>query len=159
MICTIKIQFKVLLLCFLLISLGNSKDINKSGLDSCIIYYQDGEYIKSVDSLKALLPSLSKKDDLATAYKYLAFSYVMLEMVNTARETFNKALEEYPEMELDTVKIPPNITAVFKEVKKEKGLQKQKRERYDKRKKYCIIGGLSTVVAVVVILLVIRQPL
>ena len=108
-------------------------------LDSCIVYYQDGEYQKAVDSIKALLPLIADRNEEVEAYKYLGFSYVMLDMINKAKDFFRVALEKFPQMVIDTLEVPPNITIVFKqtqlETKMAKGeiLDKEVQARNEKR--------------------------
>ena len=108
-------------------------------LDSCIVYYQDGEYQKAVDSLKALLPLISNCQEEIEAYKYLGFSYVMLDMISKAKDFFRVALEKFPAMAIDTLEVPPNITIVFRqtqlEAKMAKGdiLDKDLQRRNEKR--------------------------
>jgi tetratricopeptide (TPR) repeat protein len=96
----------------------------KANLDSCISYYQDGEYQKAVDSIKALLPLISDRRDEAEAYKYIGFSYVMLDMIGKAKDFFKVALEKFPQLEIDTLDVPPNITIVFKQTKLETQMEK-----------------------------------
>lgn len=105
--------------------------LEKARLDSCIIYYENGEYTRAVDSIRVLLPLIGDKRDEATAYKYLGFSYVMLEMLNSAKEYFRVAIDKFPQMDVDTLDVPPNIVMVFRQVKLEK--QMQKGEIVDKR--------------------------
>jgi tetratricopeptide (TPR) repeat protein len=93
-------------------------------LDTCISYYQDGDYQKAVDSLKAILPLIANPREEAEAYKYLGFSYVMLDMINKAKEFFKVALDKFPQMMIDTLEVPPNITIVFKQTKIEKQMEK-----------------------------------
>jgi tetratricopeptide (TPR) repeat protein len=100
-------------------------------LDTCVSYYQDGDYQKAVDSLKALLPLISDRREEAEAYKYLGFSFVMLDMINKAKEFFKVALEKFPKMVIDTLEVPPNITIVFKQTKLETQLEKG--EIFDKK--------------------------
>ncbi|MBN1129632.1 MAG: hypothetical protein JXA71_11630 [Chitinispirillaceae bacterium] len=98
--------------------------VTETKLDSCITYYQDGEYQKAVDSLKALLPLIADPAVEAEAYKYLGFSYVMLDMINKAKDFFRVALEKFPQMLIDTLEVPPNITIVFKQAQLEKKMAK-----------------------------------
>jgi hypothetical protein len=102
---------------------------NARGIDlpGCITLYENGEYQAAADSLKMLLPKLSAKDQ-ADAYKYLAFSYVMLDMISKARENFAQMLTDYPNAQIDTVMVPPNITVVFNQVKTERELVAQQKE-------------------------------
>ena len=93
-------------------------------LDSCISYYMDGEYQKAADSIKALLPLISDRREEAEAYKYLGFSYVMLDLINKAKDFFRVALEKFPQMVIDTLEVPPNISIVFKQAKIESQLEK-----------------------------------
>ncbi|MGA2507989.1 MAG: tetratricopeptide repeat protein [Chitinispirillaceae bacterium] len=96
----------------------------KARLDTCVSYYQDGEYQKAADSIKALLPLVSDRREEAEAYKYLGFSYVMLDLIDKAKEFFRVALEKFPQMVIDTLEVPPNITIVFRQAKLETQLEK-----------------------------------
>jgi tetratricopeptide (TPR) repeat protein len=100
-------------------------------LDSCIAYYEDGDYQKTADSIKALLPLISDRRQEAEAYKYLGFSYVMLDLINKAKDFFRVALEKFPQMVIDTLEVPPNISIVFKQAKLE--TQMEKGEILDKK--------------------------
>jgi tetratricopeptide (TPR) repeat protein len=100
-------------------------------LDSCIAYYEDGEYQKAADSIKALLPLISDRRQEAEAYKYLGFSYVMLDLINKAKDFFRVALEKFPQMVIDTLEVPPNISIVFRQAKLE--TQMEKGEILDKK--------------------------
>jgi len=85
-------------------------------LDSCIAYYQDGEYVKAADSITFLFPLIRERDEL-TAYKYLGYCYVMLQMTNQAAMVFRSALDRYPGMRVDTLEVPPRIWSFFEEVR------------------------------------------
>jgi tetratricopeptide (TPR) repeat protein len=106
-----------MLLC--ITSARGADESTKIKLDSCVGYFQDGEYQRAVDSLKALLPMLADEQEEAEAYKYLGFSYVMLDMINKAKDFFRVALEKFPRMVIDTLEVPPNITIVFKQTQLE----------------------------------------
>jgi len=41
----------------------------KGRLDTCVSYYRDGDYQKTADSIKALLPLIADKREEAEAYK------------------------------------------------------------------------------------------
>ncbi len=62
----------------------------------------------------------------AECYKYLAFSAIMLDMINSAKENFKEMLTQYPDMAIDTIQVPPSITIVFKQVVTEKELEAKK---------------------------------
>ncbi|MBN2189210.1 MAG: hypothetical protein JW699_07135 [Chitinispirillaceae bacterium] len=116
-------------------------------LDSCIAFYEDGDYQKAADSIKALLPLIADRLEEAEAYKYLGFSYVMLDLINKAKDFFRVALEKFPQMVIDTLEVPPNISIVFKQAKLE--TQMEKGEILDKkvqesRTKKTVIGALVT---------------
>jgi hypothetical protein len=93
-------------------------------LDSCISYYQDGDYQKAADSIKGLMPLISDRREEAEAYKYLGFSYVMLDLINKAKDFFRVALEKFPQMVIDTLEVPPNISIVFRQAKLESQVEK-----------------------------------
>src|SRR5512136_753099 len=86
----------------------------KSRLDSCISYFKDGDYQKAVDSINLLLPLITDRRQEAEAYKYLGFSYIMLDKIDKAKEYFSVALEKFPGMTIDTLEVPPNIASIFK---------------------------------------------
>jgi tetratricopeptide (TPR) repeat protein len=96
----------------------------RSRLDSCISSYKDGDYQKTADSLQALLPSLTIAEDRIEAYKYLGFSYGMLNRIDRSKEVFKTVLDKYPAMEIDTLEVPPNIAIIFKQAKLEKKIEK-----------------------------------
>jgi tetratricopeptide (TPR) repeat protein len=106
-----------MLLC--IINAGAADESTKIKLDSCVGYFQDGEYQRAVDSLKVLLPMIADEQEEAEAYKYLGFSYVMLDMINKAKDFFRVALEKFPTMVIDTLEVPPGIAIVFKQTQLE----------------------------------------
>lgn len=117
----------------------------RSKLDICIYLYENGKYQEAVDSLKALLPQVTDPDEQADAYKYLAFSYVMLDMVNQAKRNFDSLLIKFPKAEIDTISVPPNITVVFKQSKLERQLveEKELEKKKGKKRMIYIVGGVS----------------
>lgn len=86
----------------------------KSRLDTCISYYKDGDYQKAVDSINLVLPLLTDRRQEAEAYKYLGFSYVMLDKIDKAKEYFSVALNKFPGITIDTLEVPPNVASIFK---------------------------------------------
>jgi tetratricopeptide (TPR) repeat protein len=95
----------------------------KIRLDACVSYYKDGDYQKAADSIKALLPLIADKRVEAEAYKYLGFSYVMLDQIDQAREFFRVVLEKFPQMTIDTLEVPPNVAIVFKQTRIERQME------------------------------------
>jgi tetratricopeptide (TPR) repeat protein len=137
----------------LFVHLAAADDGVKSKLDTCISYYEDGDYQKAVDSIKALLPMISDKRDEAEAYKYIGFSYVMLDMINKAKDFFKVALEKFPQMVIDTLEVPPNITIVFKQTKIETQMEKGElvaKEKPSNRPIIATIFGATGVVSGIV---------
>jgi tetratricopeptide (TPR) repeat protein len=127
-------------------------DVTKTRLDACVSYYQDGDYQKAVDSIKTLLPLISDRREEAEAYKYLGFSYVMLDLIDKAKEFFRVALEKFPQMVIDTLEVPPNITIVFKQAKLETQLEKGEmfdKTVQDKNQKRIVLGALCTSTGVI----------
>ncbi len=92
-------------------------------LQTFISYYEDGEYQKAADSLGALLPSVAGGRDEVDAYKYLGFSFAMLNWVDKSKETFKTALKKFPRMDIDTLEVPPNIAIIFRQAKLERRLE------------------------------------
>jgi tetratricopeptide (TPR) repeat protein len=93
-------------------------------IESSVSDYQNGEYRKAADSLQAILPSLKVPEDLMEAYKYLGFSYGMLNLIDKSKMLFKTALEKYPAMDIDTLEVPPNIAIIFNQAKLEKKIEK-----------------------------------
>jgi len=88
-----------------------------------VSYYEDGDYRKASDSLLSILPLLSGSKDEIVAYRYIGFSYAMLNWVDKAKQTFKSALTKYPGMDIDTLEVPPNISIVFRQAKLERTLE------------------------------------
>ena len=96
----------------------------RSRLESFVSFYKDGEYQRTADSLQALIPLLADSADLVEGYKYLGFSFGMLNWIDKSKEVFKTAMEKYPDMDIDTLEVPPNITLIFKQAKLEKKIEK-----------------------------------
>jgi tetratricopeptide (TPR) repeat protein len=93
-------------------------------IETSISDYKDGDYQKAADSLQAILPSLTVPKDQMEAYKYLGFSYGMLNLIDKSKTVFKTALEKYPSMDIDTLEVPPNIAIIFKQAKLEKKIER-----------------------------------
>lgn len=85
-------------------------------LDSYVSLFESGQYVAAVDSITAVFPVVGEKNELR-AYKYLAYSYAMLQMTARASAVFAAALEKYPGMAIDTLEAPPSIVNMFQEVR------------------------------------------
>jgi hypothetical protein len=96
----------------------------RSRLESFVSFYKDGEYQRTADSLQTLIPLLADSADLIEGYKYLGFSFGMLNWIDKSKEVFKTAMEKYPDMDIDTLEVPPNITLIFKQAKLEKKIEK-----------------------------------
>jgi len=94
-----------------------------SRLESSISNYKDGDYQKTADSLAALLPALRDTADQIEAYKYLGFSFGMLNWIDKSKAVFKAVLEKYPGTDIDTLEVPPNIAIIFKQAKLEMKLK------------------------------------
>jgi tetratricopeptide (TPR) repeat protein len=92
-------------------------------LNSCISLYKDGDYQKAADSLQKLVPLLTNPEDQMEAYKYLGFSYGMLNWIDKSKEAFKTVLKKYSSMDIDTLEVPPNIAIIFKQAKLERKLE------------------------------------
>jgi len=102
-------------------------------LDACIGHYTDGDYQKAIDSLTTVIHSLTSPEDLMEAYKYLGFSYGMLNMIDKSKETFKIALNKFRSMTIDTLEVPPNIAIIFNQAKLEKKLEALSSEKQRKQ--------------------------
>lgn len=100
------------------------KNSSHEKLETCISEYRNGNYKTAADHLKALLPFLSGMEDQVEAYRYLGFSYAMLNWIDRSKEVFKTGLGIYPAMAIDTLEVPPNIAIIFKQAKLEKKLER-----------------------------------
>jgi hypothetical protein len=120
-----RLQFFVILtVCLSRIATAAGDVAGHRRLESCISDYQDGNYQKTADSLGVLLPLLTASQDQIDAYKYLGFSYGMLNRIEKSKEVFKTVLDKYPGMDIDTLEVPPNIAIIFKQAKLEKKIEK-----------------------------------
>ena len=95
----------------------------EASLESCIATYENGEYQKTADSLERLAPALLYPEQQMKAYKYLAFSYGMLNRIEQSKAVFKMILKKYPTMNIDTLEAPPNIAIILKHAKLEKKIE------------------------------------
>ena len=138
-----------LALIFLSFQISSADESAKAKLDSSITYYQNGEYQKAVDSIKAIIPLISDKRDEAEAYKYIGFSYCMLDMISKAKDFFRVALEKFPQLMIDTLEVPPNITIVFTQTKLETQMEKGELIEKDKQDNSPVIATIFGATGVV----------
>jgi tetratricopeptide (TPR) repeat protein len=94
------------------------------GLASCISYFKNGEYEKAIECLALLILYTHNGEDSIAIYKYLGFSNGMLGRIDRAKENFNNALNKLPDMQIDTLECPPNISIIFNQVKLERKIAK-----------------------------------
>ena len=113
----------ILTVCFLWKAIPAQNRSGQTKLESCIVNYENGEYQKTADSLERLAPALSNPEQQMEAYKYLAYSYGMLNRVEKSKTIFKLVLKKYPNMNIDTLEAPPNIAIIFKQVKLEKKIE------------------------------------
>jgi tetratricopeptide (TPR) repeat protein len=115
------------LLAFLLVGAcfmaQSEENHGRERLNSCISLYKDGDYQKAADSLQVLVPLLAKPEDQMEAYKYLGFSYGMLNWIDKSKAAFKTVLKKYSAMDIDTLEVPPNIAIIFKQAKLERRLE------------------------------------
>jgi len=90
----------------------------------CISSFREGYYQKTIDCLNDLMVTLNNRSDTIEALKYLGFCNGMLNRIDQAKDFFNEALDKDPDMELDTLEFPPNITLIYNQIKLERKLQK-----------------------------------
>ena len=102
---------------------GSGQSNLESRLTSCIANYENGEYQKVADSLERLATALVDSEQQIKAYKYLAYSYAMLNRIEKSKAIFEVALKKHPAMNIDTLEAPPNIAIIFKQVKLEKKIE------------------------------------
>jgi hypothetical protein len=119
-------KFITIALFFTTVSLSAAtvEPTSQEQVESCGSLYRDGEYQKALDCLTALLPTISQRDDSIAALKYSAFSAGMLSRIDVSKAYFKMALDKFPDMDIDTLECPPNISIIFKQVKLEAALAK-----------------------------------
>jgi hypothetical protein len=97
---------------------------SNEGVGSCISFYKNGEYEKAIDCLTLLLLYTHNRTDSMVIYKYLGFSYGMLGRIDQAKKNFSIALNKLPDLQIDTLECPPNISIIFNQVKLERKIAK-----------------------------------
>lgn len=113
----------ILAVCLLWKAVPAQNRPGQTKLESCIVNYEYGEYQKTADSLERLAPALSSPKEQMEAYKYLAYSYGMLNRIEKSKTVFKLVLKKYPNMNIDTLEAPPNIAIIFKQVKLENKIE------------------------------------
>jgi tetratricopeptide (TPR) repeat protein len=90
------------------------------GVGSCVSFFKNGEYEKAIDCLTLLILYTHTSNDSVAIFKYLGYSYGMLGRIDRAKENFNNALIKLPDLQIDTLECPPNISIIFNQVKLER---------------------------------------
>ena len=84
----------------------------------------NGDYEKAIDCLTLLILYTHNSNDSIAIFKYLGFSYGMLGRIDRAKENFSNALNKLPDLQIDTLECPPNISIIFNQVKLERKIAK-----------------------------------
>ncbi len=113
----------------------------ESRLEKFIIYFEDGEYQRAVDSLESFLSEVEDPALESSAYKYLSFSNVMLDRINEAKELFAAALRKYPDLSVDTLAVPPNVTIVYRQAKLEREMELEKARNSPEIRRMRLLGA------------------
>jgi tetratricopeptide (TPR) repeat protein len=90
------------------------------GVGSCVSIFKNGDYEKAIDCLTLLILYTHNGNDSIAIFKYLGFSYGMLGRIDRAKENFSSALNKQPDLQIDTLECPPNISIIFNQVKLER---------------------------------------
>jgi tetratricopeptide (TPR) repeat protein len=90
------------------------------GVGSCVSFFKNGDYEKAIDCLTLLILYTHNGNDSIAIFKYLGFSYGMLGRIDRAKENFSSALNKQPDLQIDTLECPPNISIIFNQVKLER---------------------------------------
>ncbi|HEX7510733.1 MAG TPA: hypothetical protein VF335_05495 [Chitinivibrionales bacterium] len=122
-LCTLSFLFSAFVLCSWTAVFSATELTGEMRLKFCISNFENGEYQKAADSLETLVPALSEPDQQMEAYKYLAYSYGMLNRIEKSKAVFQLVLKKYPRMTIDTLEAPPNIAIIFRQVKLEKKIE------------------------------------
>ena len=102
---------------------GVQKD-STEGVGSCVSIFKNGDYEKAIDCLTLLILYTHNSNDSIAIFKYLGFSYGMLGRIDRAKENFSNALNKLPDLQIDTLECPPNISIIFNQVKLERKIAK-----------------------------------
>lgn len=86
---------------------------------SCISLYKNGEYENAMDCLKLLIPYAHTVKDSVVIFKFMGFCNGMLGKIDQAKENFISVLNKLPDLQIDTLEVPPNISIIFNQVKLE----------------------------------------
>jgi hypothetical protein len=119
------IRGKIILLLY--ISLGvigtcpvHGENAAYDSTEACISFYKNGEYEKAIDCLTLMQSQMHNGSIDTNIIKYLGFSYGMLGRIDLAKKNFNSVLDLAPEMQIDTLECPPNISIIFNQAKLER---------------------------------------
>jgi hypothetical protein len=94
------------------------------GVGPCVSFFKNGDYEKAIDCLTLLILYTYTSNDSIAIFKYLGFSYGMLGRIDRAKENFSNALNKLPDLQIDTLECPPNISIIFNQVKLERKIAK-----------------------------------
>jgi tetratricopeptide (TPR) repeat protein len=92
--------------------------------EACISLYKNGEYEKAIDCLTLMQSHTLDANSSISLFQYLGFAYGMLGRIDQAKKSFNTALNKAPDMQIDTLECPPNISIIFNQVKLERKIAK-----------------------------------
>jgi hypothetical protein len=117
--CKIKLLLSIL---FWVIDIypAHGENADYDGLEACLSFYKNGEYEKAIDCLTLMQSHPLDSRSGITIFKYLGYSYGMLGGIDQAKKSFTGALSMFPEMQIDTLECPPNISIIFNQVKLER---------------------------------------
>lgn len=113
----IKLVWCVMILCIASLAFGDDTikdvDLSADGEPAYRVLYENGFYDQAIDYLTAKINK--SPDSVGTEeYRYLAFSYVATERIDSARGIFVEMLTKDSAFKLDPVRTSPKIYQVFR---------------------------------------------
>jgi len=90
---------------------------NQALLDQGVLWFEQGEFERSLDTLKRVRAEVLPSRSAGRLQLYLGLDHAFLGRIAKARAAFVAALTHDPELELDPHQIKPSVVELFREVK------------------------------------------
>jgi len=117
-------------LCVLCVSTSNVALAESEGFQKAYALYAYGDFKEAAKQFHSLLYPLvlKDKDEILKAYQYLGICYYLLDQRLAAENEFRAILRTEPHYSLDPLFTPPQIMDFFNVLKREIGMEAQRRK-------------------------------